>query len=120
MSGLGTFNSDAGSLLVGVGSVGFASILEPAGTVYLAQTNNITVTAGNGNSDSTLVALDIGDAGDAETQAGFGNNKTSTLFLGETNTIFADYIYVGRQLASGPILFEPAASNSQSSRHISV
>ena len=118
MSGLGTFNADAGSLLVGVGSVGFASILEPAGTVYLAQTNNITVTAGNGNSDSTLVALDIGDASDAETQAGFGNNKTSILFLGETNAIFTDYIDVGRQWASGAILFNPAVTNASPTVYI--
>lgn len=118
MSGLGTFNADAGSLLVGVGSVGFTSIFEPAGTVYLAQTNNITVTAGNGNSDSTLVALDIGDAGDAETQAGFGNNKTSTLFLGETNAIFSDYIDVGRQWASGAILFNPAVTNASPTVYI--
>ena len=46
ISGLGTFSADAGSLLVGVGSVGYTSALQPAGTLYLAKTNNITVTAG--------------------------------------------------------------------------
>jgi hypothetical protein len=113
LSGLATFDVDAGSFLVGVGGdVGFTSVLQPAGTVYLAQSNNITVTAGNGDADATLVALDIGDSGDAETSAGFGDALSSTLFLGETNAIFADYIDVGRQWATGGIFFNPSVTNS--------
>jgi hypothetical protein len=112
MSGLGTFDADVGALLVGVGSVGFTSVLQPAGTVYLAESNTIIVTAGNGDADATLVALDIGDAGDAETLAGFGDSQTSSLFLGKTNAISADYIDVGRQWASGSIAFNPAFTNS--------
>ncbi len=118
LSGLGTFNADAGSLLVGVGSVGFTSVLQPAGTLYLARTNTITVTAGNGGSDSGLVALDIGDAGDAETQVGFGNISSSALYLGETNGIFADFIDVGRQWATGGMFFNPAVTNSQATAYI--
>jgi len=112
MSGLGAFDADAGSFLVGVGEVGFTSILQPAGTVYLAQSNSITVTAGNGDSDSTLVALDIGDAGDAESTAGFGASVSSTLYLGWTNAIWADFIDIGRQWASGAVYFNPSVTNS--------
>jgi hypothetical protein len=115
MSGLGTFEADAGSFLVGVGSVGFTSILQPVGTVYLAQSNAITVTGGNGATDSTLVALDVGDAGDAETTAGFGDSSSSALYLGWTNAIFADYIDIGRQWASGAIYFNPSVTNANPS-----
>jgi hypothetical protein len=118
MSGLGTFDADVGSLLVGVGAVGFTSVLQPAGTVYLAQTNTITVSAGNGASDSALVALDVGDAGDAETAAGFGNSASSALYLGETNAIFADFIDVGRQWASGGIFFNPSVTNGNPTVYI--
>jgi hypothetical protein len=118
MSGLGTFNADVASLLVGVGSVGFSSVLQPAGTVYLAQTNSIIVSAGNGASDSALVALDVGDAGDAETAAGFGNSLTSSLYLGETNAIFSDFIDIGRQYASGGISFNPSVTNANPTAYI--
>jgi hypothetical protein len=100
-----------GSFLVGVGSVGPTSVLQAVGTVYLAQTNVITASSGNGASDSALVALDIGDAGDAENLAGYGDSMGSALYLGQSNTISADYISVGRQWASGGIFFNPALSN---------
>jgi hypothetical protein len=116
MSGLGTFTADAGTFLVGVGSVGFTSILQPAGTVYMARTNTITVSAGNGGSDSALVALDIGDAGDAEIL--FGDHTSSALFLGETNAIFADFIDVGRQWASGSMAFNPFVTNAKPAAYI--
>lgn len=118
MSGLGTFNADAASFLVGVGSVGFTSVLQPAGTVYLAQSNSITVTGGSGATDSTLVALDVGDAGDAETTAGFGDSASSVLYLGWTNAIWADFIDVGRQWASGAVYFNPSVSNAGASVYI--
>jgi len=118
MSGLGTFDANAGSFLVGVGSVGFTSILQPVGTVYLAQSNTISVTGGNGATDSALVALDVGDAGDAETAAGFGDSLSSTLYLGWTNAIFADYIDIGRQWASGAVYFNPSVTNANPSVYI--
>ena len=112
MSGLGTFNATVPNFLVGVGAVGPTTVLQPAGTVYLAQTNTIVASSGTGSGDSSLVALDVGDAGDAETTAGYGNNVPSSLYLGQTNTIFADYISVGRQWASGGIFFNPALTNA--------
>ncbi len=112
MSGLATFNATVPNFLVGVGSVGPTTVLQPVGTVYLAQTNTITASSGTGAGDSSLVALDVGDAGDGETAAGYGNNMPSSLYLGQTNAIFADYISVGRQWASGGIFFNPAFTNA--------
>ncbi|MGO8679024.1 MAG: beta strand repeat-containing protein [Limisphaerales bacterium] len=118
MSGLGTFNATVPNFLVGVGAVGPTTVLQPAGTVYLAQTNTIVASSGTGSGDSSLVALDVGDAGDAETTAGYGNNVPSSLYLGQTNTIFADYISVGRQWASGGIFFNPALTNANPAVYI--
>jgi fibronectin-binding autotransporter adhesin len=118
MSGLGLFDANVGNFLVGVGSVGFTSVLQPVGTVYLAETNVIMASSGNGDSDNTLVAIDIGDAGDAETHVGFGDTATSTVYLGETNAIFADYIDVGRQWANGSVLFNPAVTSDHPSAYI--
>jgi hypothetical protein len=108
MSGLGAFNASVDNFLVGVSVVGPVSVLQSVGTVYLARSNTITASSGNGSTDSTLVALDIGDAGDAETTAGYGNKMGSSVYLGWTNTLFADYISVGRQWASGGLFFNPA------------
>jgi hypothetical protein len=108
MSGLGTFNASVANFLVGVSAVGPTTVLQSVGTVYLAQTNTITASSGNGATDATLVALDIGDAGDAETAAGYDNKIGSSLYLGWTNAIFADYITVGRQWGSGGLFFNPA------------
>jgi hypothetical protein len=55
--------------------------------------------------------MDIGDAGDGETAAGYGNSMASAVYLGETNAIFADYITVGRQFASGGLFFNHAFAN---------
>jgi len=108
MSALGTFNATAGSILLGVG--GYSSVFtvaQPAGIVYLAQTNIITASsATSDSSDSTPVALEVGDA---DTLAG---SIGSSLYLGLTNAIFADNISVARQLASGGIFFNPAVTNA--------
>jgi hypothetical protein len=118
MSGLGTFDADVGSFLVGVGSVGFTTVLQPVGIVYLAQSNAIIANAGDGASDGTLVAVDVGDAGDGETAAGFGDSLSSALYLGWTNAISADYIDIGRQWASGSISFNPSVTNAKPTAYI--
>ena len=115
MSGLGTFNATVANLLVGVGGYnsGPDTVLQPVGIVYLAQTNNIIVSSStSGANDFAPVALEVGEAGDAETSAGYQNSIGSALYLGQTNAIFADYITVGRQWGSGGIFFNPAFANS--------
>jgi hypothetical protein len=73
----------------------------------LAKTNTITATSSQADdSDSSPVALEVGDS---STLAG---SVRSALYLGETNAIDASAISVGRQLASGSILFNPAVTNS--------
>jgi len=115
MSGLGTFNASVLNFLVGVGgySSGSTTVLQPVGTVYLAQTNSITVSSAvNNTSDFIPLAFEVGDAGDNETAAGYGNSAGSTLYLGRSNVIAADHIEVGRQWASGGIFFNPAVTNA--------
>ena len=102
MSALNTFDASVLNFLVGAGTVA-----QPAGVIYLAQTNTITASSSQADdSDSAPVALEIGDA---EAQAG---NIGSILYLGETNTINAASIAVARQLASGAIRFNPPLTNS--------
>jgi hypothetical protein len=115
LSGLATFNASVGNFLVGVGgnSSGLGSVLQSVGVVYLAQTNIITASSsGSGANDFTQVAFEVGDAGDAQTAAGYNNGMASSLYLGQTNAIFTDYITVGRQWGSGGIYFNPAFANS--------
>ena len=107
LSGLGTFNASVSRLLAGVGasSDGIAETRE-TGVIYLAQTNVITAAlavSGTETSDTggTAVSLDVGDA---DGSAGSANY----LYLGQTNAIFADAVGVGRQKATGSILFNPA------------
>jgi hypothetical protein len=115
LSGMASFNASAGNFLVGVGgnSSGLGSVLQSVGVVYLAQTNLITASSsGSGANDFTQVAFEVGDAGDAQTAAGYSNGKASSLYLGQTNAIFADYITVGRQWGNGGMFFNPAFPNS--------
>jgi hypothetical protein len=115
LSALATFNATAGNLLVGVGgnNSGLGTVLQTVGVVYLAQTNLISASAtGSGASDFTQVALEVGDAGDAQSTAGYFNGIPSSLYLGQTNAIFADNITVGRQWGTGRILFNPSFPNS--------
>jgi len=103
------------NFLVGVGGYnsGQTTVLQPVGTVYLAQSNNLIVSSSSsGANDFTPVALEIGDAGDAQTTAGYDNGINSALYLGQTNAIFADFVTVGRQWGSGGMFFNPAFPNS--------
>jgi hypothetical protein len=93
------------------------TVPQPAGVVYLAQSNVITASSATPDvNDSTPVALEVGDAdtyvnGTLRSPALHGS-LGSSLYLGETNAIFADAISVGRQLAGGGIFFNAAVTNS--------
>ena len=106
LSGLGTFNATVGTFLVGVGSGSEAiSLGRESGIVYLAQTNNITAAAavtGTETSDTSAsaVAFDIGD------DDGNGG-MSSALYLGQSNSIAADAIAVGRQKPTATMAFNP-------------
>jgi hypothetical protein len=106
MSDLGTFNASVPNFLVGVAY----SVNQPAGVVYLAQTNTITASSPQPDtSDAASVGLEVGDT---PTLAG---NIGSALYLGQSNTINANAISIGRQLATGGIFFNPAVTNSNPS-----
>ena len=107
MSALNTFEANVLNFLVGAGTV-----VQPAGLVYLAQTNTITAASSQADdSDSAPVALEVGDV---EALAG---SIRSSLYLGQTNTLNATSISVGRQLGSGAMLFNPALTNSNPTVH---
>jgi hypothetical protein len=118
MSGLAAFNANVENLLVGVG--GYAegyTVPQPVGVVYLAETNDITATSGTPDiNDSSPVGLEVGDADTYANSAlatpALISATSSALYLGQSNSISADNISVGRQLATGAISFNPAVTNS--------
>jgi hypothetical protein len=118
MSALNTFNANVNTFLVGVG--GYASgynVPQNAGVVYLAQTNIITATsATTDGADSTPVAFEIGDADSFVngilSSLTLQGSVGSALYLGENTIVSANYISVGRQLATGGIWFNPSVTNA--------
>jgi fibronectin-binding autotransporter adhesin len=90
MSGLGMFTANISQILAGA-STGIRS----SGTIYLAETNDITLSA-------SAKAIDIGDGG--------GNNggAGSQLYLGQTNVINVNSIVLGVGKSSHALLaFNP-------------
>jgi fibronectin-binding autotransporter adhesin len=98
LSGLDAFNANMARMLLGAGSVGSEARL--CGTLYLARTNNITLTG-------TSPAILLGDGGDGTgTSHNAGNG--SLLFLGETNVILANSITTGEfKQGNCQIAFDP-------------
>lgn len=95
LSGLANFNLKAGRLAAGAansGSSGADNRL--SGTLYLAATNNIRV-------NGATPALDVGDA------SSNGGNPCS-VYLGQTNSVFADSITIGSSKSTGILAFNPA------------
>jgi hypothetical protein len=93
MTGLGTFNAVAGRILVGVAG----PVARATGTLYLGRTNRI-ILAG------AYPQICVGD------NHGNGGGQ-DFLYLGQTNTIFADSITVGRQKATATLAFSSRFSN---------
>lgn len=103
MSALGSFNASVSSFAVGaIGSTAFGTI----GTAYLAETNVITAFGGTNNEggqDETM-SLMVGET---------GKNGTGTcyLYLGQQNTINANYIGVSLAKEPAVLQFNPVWSN---------
>ena len=93
MSGLGAFTASLNQVLVGCAG----PVRRATGTLYLGQTNNLTLTGSPGIC-----------VGDNNSNAG-GQNL---LYLGATNAIFADSITVARQKATATLEFNPALANA--------
>jgi len=104
MSGLGTFNATVNTFAIGAIAT---TSLYPSGIAYLAQTNFITAinnTANNESGADETLALMVG-------QTGKSSSPESYLYLGQQNTINANYIGVGISKQSGEIEFNPTWVN---------
>ncbi len=97
LSGLGTFNATIGRLLVGVGNGG--SVNRSSGTLYLAQTNVITL---GGASPQVEVQ---------ESPVNANGGTVSLLSFGRKNQLFADTIRFGGDKGNGNLNFNAAFSS---------
>ena len=100
LSGLSTLNATVSQLLVGGDGSGSAGRGRPTGTLLLAQTN-VIVSAG-GSSGAGLDNIILGDS-----QGSAGNG---TMYLGQTNAIFANYVLVGGRKCTAYLGFNTNAS----------
>lgn len=91
MSGLGEFDATINQI-----SIGIAGVNRPAGTLYLARTNNVTLSSSPG-----IYMADSGSNGGAQ----------SILYFGINNQIYADSITIGSQKSSAAIAFAPYFTN---------
>ena len=109
LSGLGNFSLTAGRLLV-AGNAGVATTLPAsnylAGTFYLARTNAIRL---NGTATPEL------NIGDAVSNSSATNNA---ILLGQTNSLYADAITIGRSKSTGSVKFNPALAGGSPSLYL--
>ena len=94
MSGLGTFNATVGRVLVGV----LGPIARATGTLYLGKTNTIIA---SGAYPQICVGDNHGNGGGQD-----------YLYLGKSNSIFAESMSIGRQKANGTLVFNSRFTNS--------
>lgn len=98
MSNLDRFTFTGSRIFLGAGAT------RVNGTLYLAKTNSITV---SGSSPQ----IDIGEA-----TSNNGSTPGGNLYLGQTNTVLADSIVVGRaKQSSASMRFNPALTNASPS-----
>ena len=97
LSTLAYFNLTAGRLLVGGNGSSTGASNHPSGTLYLAGTNTIRV-------NGPAPAIDVGDC--------FSNGGTNYLYLGQTNTIFADSMTIARQKCTSTMSFNPSLTGN--------
>ncbi len=104
MSGLGTFNANVSSFAVGAVNT---TTFDNGGNVYLAQNNNITA-VGGGNSETAQtedLSFMVGESGKG------GSATPCYLYLGQQNTINANYIGVSLAKQNGVMEFNPTWVN---------
>ncbi len=103
LSGLGTFNATVNTFQVGAFST---TAVLPSGVLYLAQTNLITATGGTNNEtgQSEAMSLMIGESGK-------GSTVQSYLYLGQQNTINANFIGIAIAKQPATLEFNPALVN---------
>ena len=108
LSGLATFNANIDQLLVGynTNSTSGTNYERANGTLYLAQSNTITMNNPGSLTSATNGGLVIG----YEQRSA---NKTSTVYLGQTNTLYTTTAAIGARRQRGTLTFNPAviASN---------
>lgn len=97
MSGLANFNATIGRLLIGGDGGSSGNVNHPSGTIYFAGTNTIRV-------NGAAPAIDVGDAP--------SNGGTELVYLGKTNTIFADSMTIGRQKCTATLMFNPSLTGN--------
>jgi autotransporter-associated beta strand protein len=103
MSGLGTFTTTVNSFAVAaVNSVS----LDTGGSVYLAETNIITAVGGTNaeSSQTETLSFMVGESGK-------GGGGEPTLYLGQQNTINANYVGVSLAKQSAQMEFNPTWVN---------
>jgi hypothetical protein len=94
MSGVGTLNATLGRVLVGVAG----PVVRATGTLYLGKTSTIIVSG-------AYPQICVGD----NHSNGGGQNY---LYLGKSNSIFANSMTIGRQKATGTLAFNSRFTNS--------
>lgn len=110
LSGLGTLQiTNVSRISIGVAGAPpqtVSGLQRSSGVLYLAKTNNITVTS-TGVTNGILIGWN-----DSQGNNGAGD-KGSALYLGQTNAIFTDAIYAGTDKTLGCLLaFNPTGLNS--------
>ena len=108
MSGLDNLTVDANHILLGDGGVAGFFFNRPAGTIYLARTNRITLWAVGAHPSANQVTGGI-IAGIIAQNNGGGYTRIGKLVLGQTNAIFCNSgINLGIRGFSGWIGFNPS------------
>ena len=98
LSGLGELDATMSQI-----SVGIAGVNRPAGILYLARTNNITLSGSPG-----IFAADSGSNG----------GQPSFIYLGINNQIFADSMTIGSQKSTASLAFAPYFTNQNPSLYL--
>ena len=105
LSGLTSLNANVDQLLIAYATT---SVDRPNGTMYLAQTNTITL-----NNTGTLASSSVADGG---LIVGFAGNhatgQAANLYLGQTNTINVQNAYIAGRRQIANVLFAPAFSGT--------